>query len=114
LNLAADETRLVRLELADDAGKLTVRIDDASQTTRGAHVTAQISRPADVSVAVLNAAGRVVRSSALGERPQGQVEVLWDGRSDAGSSMPSGSYVLLIRAEAADGQRATARVGVSR
>jgi len=114
LNLAADETRLVRLELADDAGKLTVRIDDASQTTRGAHVTAQISRPADVSVAVLNAAGRVVRSIALGERPQGQVEVLWDGRSDAGSSMPSGSYVLLIRAEAADGQRATARVGVSR
>jgi len=114
VGLAAGETRLVRLELADAASKLTIRIDDASGTTRGEHVTAVTSRPADISALVLNAAGRVVRSIPLGERPGGQVEILWDGRCDTGSSVPAGSYVVLIRAESADGQRATARVEVSR
>jgi hypothetical protein len=42
-----------------------------------------------------------------GESPAGRAEVGWDGQSLQGTIVPSGTYVIRIRARADDGQQAT-------
>jgi len=52
-----------------------------------------------VTVQIFDVAGRLVRTLVAGARDAGMHEVLWDGASDAGRAVPSGSYFCRVQTE---------------
>lgn len=55
--------------------------------------------PADnVTVTILDAAGKVVQSQNLGARPAGSFSFAWDGKTDAGGSAAPGNYRFTVSA----------------
>jgi hypothetical protein len=81
----------------------------ALPTRAGAALTLTLSAEADVTVQVLNLAGRSIRTVAAG-RPctAGVTTFVWNGVSDAGVSAPNGRYVLQVTAFTADGGQSRA------
>ncbi len=75
----------------------------------GAEIVFSLSAPADVTVSVLNIAGRpiarVVRDRAS---EAGAQRVLWSGRTLDGTLAPSGTYLVEVVAKAIDGVQARA------
>lgn len=54
--------------------------------------------PVAVSLQIYNTLGQVVRSLVEDERPPGQYRTVWDGRSDRGAIVSTGTYICLLRA----------------
>lgn len=64
------------------------------------HIAFQLSpraASAPIDLRVIDAGGRVIRSLSPASVSPGRMEVAWDGRDDRGSSVPSGSYFLVLR-----------------
>jgi len=81
----------------------------ALPTGAGAEVAFTLSRPARVTVEVLNLAGRPVATVVRGQPlPGGLNRVAWNGRTEAGAQAPRGAYVVRILAEGSGGSRASA------
>ena len=59
----------------------------------------------EVSIDVLDVAGRVVRTLFREQQSQGEYHVSWDGTDDLGNAMPSGKYFYRLRV----GEETTAR-----
>ena len=80
----------------------------ALSTATGAEIVFSLSAQADVSVSVVNIAGRPV-ANVQRARPSepGLQRVLWSGRSDAGTMVPAGTYLVRIAARSADGAEAS-------
>lgn len=58
-----------------------------------------LGAPADnVTVTILDGAGRVVQSQSLGARAAGSFSFAWDGRTDAGGSAAPGNYRFTVSA----------------
>ncbi len=64
-----------------------------------------------VAVVIHDVAGRTVRTLRDGWTIPGPKAILWDGRDDAGNSVPSGAYFARVRA---DGRYATSRLTLVR
>ena len=91
------------------ADNLVITSASVQPTGAGAVVTYSVSRPCQVSVEVLNIAGRPVRSLVTGApAPAGSNVQTWDLRSDDGTLAPSGQYLVRIEAVADNGQRVQA------
>jgi flagellar basal-body rod modification protein FlgD len=59
----------------------------------------QLADPADnVTLTILDAAGRVVQSQNLGARDAGSFGFAWDGKNDAGLTVPAGHYSFTVNA----------------
>ncbi len=56
--------------------------------------------PVDGDVAVYDVTGRRLRTLAGGILPAGSQQVAWDGRDGAGRALPSGTYLVTLRAGA--------------
>jgi hypothetical protein len=75
----------------------------------GAEVVFTLSSSAEVSVTVLNLAGRPVATVCRSRPTQAGLQRLaWSGRSDQGMAVPSGLYLVRIDAHGEHGQQATA------
>ena len=70
----------------------------AHQAPGAAQITFTLSAPAGVEVTVLNIAGRPVRAISLGACDSGLSTLSWNLRDGAGSLVPSGLYLLRVRA----------------
>jgi hypothetical protein len=106
--------RRFSLEVADrsDTGLM---ITAASARAGGGNVTVSytLSADAEVSVEVLNIAGRKVATLAAGETaPAGLSTCAWNGRSGSGTLVPGGRYLVRVNARAEDGQQVQALVPV--
>jgi len=55
---------------------------------------------ARVRVDVHDLRGRVVRRLVDGDRPAGRLNLVWDGRDEAGRALPSGPYLVRARTDA--------------
>ena len=98
-------TRHLRITAVGEGGALALQSMAAAPTAGGAMITYALSGPAEVSVEVLNIAGRLVkRFSAQTVEGGTQQTVAWNGVSDRGSAVPSGRYLVRLTARAADGQ----------
>jgi hypothetical protein len=60
------------------------------RTTR---LTYAVPHRGNVSLAIIDASGRNVRTLASGTRDQGRFSATWDGRSQTGALLPSGVYL---------------------
>ncbi|MGC9316486.1 MAG: S8 family serine peptidase [Armatimonadota bacterium] len=75
----------------------------------GAEIVYTLGRAASVDIEILNIAGRTVRR-LLSDRQQaaGTQQVVWDGRSSAGTVVPGGTYLVRVTARDADGRQTSA------
>jgi len=88
---------------------LTVTGAAALPAHQGADIAFRLSTPADVTVDLLNLAGRRV-ARAVRESPMGAglQRVLWSGRTDAGTAAPAGRYLVRVTARSEAGEQARA------
>ena len=56
---------------------------------------ANLSAGGPVTVGIVDAQGQLVRSISLGTQPAGLAQFAWDGKNDAGESVPAGSYGMV-------------------
>ncbi|MCD6361933.1 MAG: S8 family serine peptidase [Armatimonadetes bacterium] len=104
----ADEHSFV-LRISSDRGVLAIGSLAVGSAGGGAQVAYTLSNDAAVDVEVLNIAGIVVRRVITGrEQAAGPQQVVWDGRNASGAPVPAGTYIVRIRARAADGQQVSA------
>ena len=95
-------------------GALAVSAASALPTAAGAEIAFSLSGPAQVSVEVLNLAGRsIAHPLADRELPAGLNRLAWSGRSDAGTAAPAGQYLIRIRARGPSGDQASALAPLS-
>lgn len=60
----------------------------------------ELPKAANLSIAIHDARGHLVRSFELGSRPAGSGSVVWNGTDTAGRACASGTYVLRLQAGA--------------
>lgn len=88
------------------ADLLAMSCVDAVQTGAGVVVTYTLSKPAAVSLRVLNIAGRTVATVSYDEvRSAGTCNAVWNMRNAGGSLVPTGTYLIQLSARAEDGQQ---------
>jgi len=98
----------LRLE-ARSASNLVITAASAQATASGVVVTYSLSQPCQVSLDVLNLAGRVVRHLVSGQvAAAGVGSQVWNLRNEQGALAPSGMYLVRIEAVADNGQRVQA------
>ncbi len=97
------------LRIGDAGDALAIVAPGAIGGVGTAQVVYTLTDDAAVTVDVLNIAGRVVQSLAVGrEQLAGPQQLVWDGRSSAGTAAPAGNYLVRIVARGADGQQVSA------
>jgi hypothetical protein len=110
--------RHFRLEVAPRSGDgLVLSAASAQQTGAGVVVTYTVNQTCQVNVDVMNIAGRVVRRLTSGVPAAAGVNTAtWNLRTESGSTVPAGVYLVRVRATAENGQRveAVAPVNVTR
>lgn len=71
------------------------RTDGVDWTGSGtASLQGSLAGAAEVTVAIRDASGKVVRRLQLGARPPGPFEVAWDGKDQDGNTLPPGRYTI--------------------
>jgi flagellar basal-body rod modification protein FlgD len=68
---------------------------------------------AEVSISVTDSTGKIVRGLTSTDGGSGSHRLTWDGRDDAGSRLPAGSYTFKVTAKDEDGAAVTASSVVS-
>ena len=97
--------RNLRISTQETGRALAVQSMSAQSVGGGAMITYSVSQASDVSIEVMNIAGRTVRTFPARAVDGGSQETLtWNGVSDRGSSVPSGRYIVQLTALAEDGQ----------
>jgi hypothetical protein len=87
-------------------GALAVGSATAQATTNGVALSYTITRAANVTVRVMNMAGRCIRLLAADKAvAAGAQTELWNLHADSGTRVPAGTYLLQIEAVADNGQR---------
>jgi flagellar hook capping protein FlgD/cohesin domain-containing protein len=66
--------------------------------TRQASLQLSLAQPGTVHVVIYDLAGRRVRTLLDGAQPAGRTTLVWDGRSDGGTQLGSGYYVVKMEA----------------
>lgn len=81
----------------------------AVPTGSGAEVVFALSAPAEISVEVLNMAGRPI-ADPVSDRavPAGRQSLLWSGLAATGTPVPAGRYLVRVTARAATGEQVQA------
>lgn len=76
----------------------------AAPTAAGAQITVNLLQAANVIVSIRNLAGRQIAVLQPAPLEAGVHSLLWSGRSVIGTKVPAGSYLIEVRAAAANGQ----------
>jgi hypothetical protein len=118
LSGAQGAVRHFSLEIAPrGTSSLVVSAASARQTGPGVVVTYSLSTSCQVTVEVLNVAGRVVRRLAADSvAAAGVNNTVWNLHGDSGAAVPSGLYLVRVTAVSDSGQKAqtVTQVNVSR
>jgi hypothetical protein len=76
-----------------------VRLSHPNPLRIGGTIRVELSRNQPVQLDLIDVLGRRVRRLAKGDLGPGEIELRWDGRDDRGVQLPSGIYLLSLRAQ---------------
>ena len=107
--------RHFRIEVAPrTAGNLVISTASASHAQAGMMFTLSVSSDCTVTADIMNISGRVIRRLVTDKALTAGVNTLaWDMRSDTGTVIPAGTYLMRLQAVGADGQRVSAIVNTT-
>jgi hypothetical protein len=102
--------RTLKLELTRQTAQRLLISGVGVTTNRGSSpvLSYNISKGAVTTLQIIEAGGRVVRTFGGRAARSGQNQLVWDGRDNAGRAMPSGVYLLQVKAVADEGDSAQA------
>ncbi len=103
-----------RLVVEQRGQGLRVRLGTAESLRGRLEATYEVTTQSEVTAEVRNAAGRVVARLGPYSVASGAHALRWDGRSDLGTTAPSGRYTLWLRATSPRGERAEATAAFAR
>ena len=104
-----ETSRAFEIVAADADRQLQVQALAARPSASGVEVCFTLSAPANVTVEVLNLAGRKVRRIAADRpMPSGVCTVRWNGTNSVGSPVPAGRYLVRVTARSSEGQQVSA------
>jgi flagellar basal-body rod modification protein FlgD len=83
-----------------DAATDTMTVKGGVALEAGVHLP---SAAAGVTITIRNSADQIVRTIDLGAQAGGTTRFTWDGKSDAGATVPDGDYTFEISATDANG-----------
>lgn len=92
---------------ADRSGLLPNRPNPFGATTTIEYI---VEQPAHVELSVYDALGRRVRTLVDDVRPSGRHAITWEGRDEAGRSLPAGVYFSQLQVDGAESVRTMVRV----
>jgi len=102
----ADTSLAVTLEkLATGLGQVAIESGQPNPFGDMLRVGFRIALDSDVTLAVYDIRGRLVRIVSRGFRAAGAHTETWDGRNDAGSRAPSGVYLIRLQSRQGDATR---------
>ncbi len=98
-------TRHLRVSVVGGSEALALRSMATEPVGGGAMITYAVTMPADVTVDIMNIAGRLIKSFPARAVAGGAQQTLsWNGIGERGSAVPAGRYIVRLTARAADGQ----------
>ena len=110
----AGSLRQAILDAEAHAGADTITFATAISTAGGAGVAFSLSAPAEVTVTVLNLAGRPIAVVVQGRPTQaGLQRVVWNGQTLNGTKAPNGQYLVRVAAHGADGGQSSVAAALS-
>jgi hypothetical protein len=80
----------------------------SAPTAAGAEIMVDLTAAAEVTVTIRNVAGREIAILQPGQLAAGMNTLLWDGKSATGTKVPSGTYLIEVKANTADGSSRSA------
>jgi flagellar basal-body rod modification protein FlgD len=112
-DILAGQMSVSNASLAGFVGKTgTVAGDQFTLSGKGSDFPAmgvELEQPAaKVEVVIRDANGNPVKRIELGPQEAGRVTIPWDGKSDGGAPLASGTYQIEVTATASDGSAAVA------
>ncbi len=112
VNTGQTGSRSVTITAEPRSGSNTLVITGQPNSTRGTQtvsLSVNTSMDATFAVKVKDAAGNLVRNLVSGRAASStnQTNVVWDQKDNKGTSMPTGTYQLIVTATTPDGQAAT-------
>jgi hypothetical protein len=106
ITMDADHTIRPYFKLATQTAAAQLMGVSAHATSAGAEISFTLAAPASVSAEVLNIAGRTVRQIVADRAYEaGPQSLAWNGASEHGTRVPSGTYLVRVTAFGDDGER---------
>jgi flagellar basal-body rod modification protein FlgD len=105
-NLLASQNNASNLSSISFIGKVVSAQNSQVALTSGSQSTVGMSLPSDVtqvSVQIKDASGKVVMTLTQGATAAGISSMTWDGKSDGGQVLPSGTYSFTVSGTDASG-----------
>ena len=104
--LAANQNSMNNLQMAGLIGKKVKTQGNSLAIQQGAvgEGMYQLAKPGKVAVQILNAQGGLVRLIDAGAKDATLQKVEWDGKNQAGATLPDGVYTFKVLAVDAQGQ----------
>jgi len=103
--------RRFRIDVAGTTNSGSLRITSVTASVppggrAAANISYGLSAPAQVEIRILSSNGNLVRRLAgRASRAAGTNQALWDQKNDQGALMPSGVYMVEVKAQSSDGKQ---------
>ncbi|OGU15202.1 MAG: flagellar hook capping protein [Geobacteraceae bacterium GWC2_53_11] len=110
-NLLTAQNNSISLTAVSFIGKDVKAHGNSAQFDGSSSTSLEYSLPLSASssqITIADAAGKTVRTAALGSSGAGDKAFSWDGRDNSGALLPAGAYTFAITATAADGSALSA------
>ncbi len=89
-----DESMAMALGSDEDMSGIVMEAASPNPFRDQTRIAFSLTRADQVELSVVDLSGRTIRTLARGEHSAGRHELSWDGRSDAGQTMPVGAYFV--------------------
>ena len=91
-----DDDESMAMALASDEGMSGIVMESAMPNPfrDQTRIVYTMQQAGDVELSVLDLSGRLVKTLVRGAQSAGRHEMSWDGRTDAGQSLPAGAYFV--------------------
>lgn len=91
---ADDESMASAFSEDDVASAVVMESASPNPFTDRTRIAYTLAQDGDVELSVLDLSGRLVKTLVRGAQAAGRHEMSWDGRTDAGQSLPAGAYFV--------------------